>query len=37
MGKEKFTELQTEAGKIFQAISDNMSQGYDSDFIQAGS
>jgi DNA-binding transcriptional MerR regulator len=35
MGKEKFTEIQAEGGKIFQAISDNMSKGYDSELIQS--
>ena len=35
MGKQRFAELQTEGGKIFQTISDNMSQGYDSEVIQA--
>ena len=35
MGKEKFAELQAEGGEIFQNISDNMSKGHDSDFIQA--
>ncbi len=35
MGKEKFAALQAEGGKIFQAISDNMAKGYDSNVIQA--
>ena len=35
MGKEKFAALQAEGGKIFQAISDNMSRGYDSNVVQA--
>jgi MerR family transcriptional regulator, thiopeptide resistance regulator len=35
MGKERFAALQAEGGKIFQAISDNMSMGYDSNIIQA--
>jgi MerR family transcriptional regulator, thiopeptide resistance regulator len=35
MGKEKFSELQAEGGKIFQSISDNMSTGHDSDLVQA--
>ena len=35
MGKTKFHEVQTEGGVIFQAISDNMDKGFDSDFIQA--
>ncbi len=34
MGKEKFAQLQAEGGQIFQSISDNMSRGYSSDFIQ---
>ena len=34
MGKEKFAELQTEGGKIFQAISDNMPAGVRSKVIQ---
>jgi MerR family transcriptional regulator, thiopeptide resistance regulator len=34
MGKEKFAAVQTEGGKIFQSISDNMSRGYDSNFVQ---
>jgi len=34
MGKSKFAELQAEGGKIFQAINDNMSKGYDSDLVQ---
>ena len=35
MGKGKFAELQAEGGKIFQIISANMSEGYDSALIQA--
>lgn len=35
MGKEQFATLQAEGGKIFQAISDNMSKGYDSKVVQA--
>ena len=35
MGKEKFTQIQAEGGKIFQTLSDNMSKGYDSDLVQA--
>jgi MerR family transcriptional regulator, thiopeptide resistance regulator len=34
MGKDSFTTLQAEGGRIFQAISDNISSGYDSKFIQ---
>ena len=29
MGTEKFAELQVEGGKIFQAISDNIPEGYE--------
>lgn len=35
MGKAKFAALQAEGGKIFQAISDNMSKGYESSVVQA--
>lgn len=34
MGKEKFTKLQEEGGKIFQTISDNISKGYASPEVQ---
>jgi len=34
MGKQKFAELQAEGGKIFQAIADKMSEGYDSKAVQ---
>jgi MerR family transcriptional regulator, thiopeptide resistance regulator len=34
MGKEKFAALQAEGGAIFQAIFDNMSQGFDSAEVQ---
>jgi MerR family transcriptional regulator, thiopeptide resistance regulator len=34
MGKERFTALQAEGGKIFQTISDNMSRGYDNKIVQ---
>jgi MerR family transcriptional regulator, thiopeptide resistance regulator len=34
MGREKFTALQAEGGKIFQTIRDNMGSGYDSDVVQ---
>ncbi len=34
MGKEKFAELQAEGGRIFQTISENMSQGYDIELVQ---
>jgi MerR family transcriptional regulator, thiopeptide resistance regulator len=35
MGKQSFTTLQAEGGKIFQTISDNMSGGFDSQVVQA--
>jgi DNA-binding transcriptional MerR regulator len=35
MGKERFSMLQAEGGKIFQSIGENMSKGYDSSIIQA--
>jgi hypothetical protein len=35
MGQEKFARIQAEGDRIFKTISDNMSQGYDSEFIQA--
>lgn len=34
MGKDSFAALQEEGGKIFQAISDNMSKGFDSSVVQ---
>lgn len=34
MGKDMFSSLRADGGKIFQAISDNMS-GYDSDEVPA--
>jgi len=34
MGQEEFIELQAEGGKIFKAIMENMSEGYDGKFIQ---
>ena len=34
MGQEKFIALQAEGGKIFKAIMENMSEGYDGKFIQ---
>jgi MerR family transcriptional regulator, thiopeptide resistance regulator len=34
MGKKKFAALQAEGGTIFQAISDNMSMGFDSKIVQ---
>src|SRR4030042_2177088 len=33
-GQEKFIELQAEGGKIFKAIMENMSEGYDRKYIQ---
>jgi len=35
MGRERFAELQAEGQKIFQAISDNISSGWDSAVVQA--
>jgi DNA-binding transcriptional MerR regulator len=35
MGKQKFSALQAEGGKIFQTISDNMANGFGSDLVQA--
>jgi DNA-binding transcriptional MerR regulator len=35
MGKKRFAELQAEGGAIFQAIADNMPQGFDSSEVQA--
>jgi MerR family transcriptional regulator, thiopeptide resistance regulator len=35
MGKEKFSTLQAEGGKIFQIISDNMAKGFGSGLVQA--
>jgi DNA-binding transcriptional MerR regulator len=35
MGKDKFAALQAEGGKIFHAISDNMSKGYHNNMVQA--
>jgi DNA-binding transcriptional MerR regulator len=35
MGKEKFAQIQAEGERIFQAISDNMCQGHDSETVQA--
>lgn len=34
MGREKFIALQAEGGKIFKAIMENMSEGYDSRYVQ---
>jgi DNA-binding transcriptional MerR regulator len=34
MGKDKFAALQAKGGSIFKAISDNMSQGFDSPVVQ---
>jgi DNA-binding transcriptional MerR regulator len=34
MGKEKFTALQEEGGKLFLTIRDNMGSGYDSNIVQ---
>ena len=34
MGKEKFITLQAEGGRIFKNIMENMSEGYDSKYIQ---
>jgi DNA-binding transcriptional MerR regulator len=35
MGQEKFIALQAEGGKIFKAIMESMSEGYDSKYVQA--
>ncbi|UCC17924.1 MAG: MerR family transcriptional regulator [Dehalococcoidales bacterium] len=34
IGREKFMALQAEGGKIFKAIMENMSEGYDGKYIQ---
>lgn len=34
IGQEKFIVLQAEGGKIFKAIMENMSKGYDSKYVQ---
>jgi hypothetical protein len=34
LGKERFIELQAEGGKIFKAIMENISEGYDSKCVQ---
>ena len=34
MGKERFDALQNEGGKIFQAISDSMQRGFESQEVQ---
>ena len=34
LGQEKFMALQAEGGKIFKAIMENMSEGYDGKYIQ---
>jgi len=34
IGQEKFITLQAEGGKIFKAIMENMSEGYDGKFVQ---
>jgi len=34
MGREKFIALQAEGGKIFKAIMESMSEGYDSRYVQ---
>jgi DNA-binding transcriptional MerR regulator len=34
MGQEKFIALQAEGGRIFKTIMENMSEGYDSEYIQ---
>jgi DNA-binding transcriptional MerR regulator len=34
MGKKRFAELQAEGGAIFQAVADNMPQGFDSPAVQ---